>query len=207
MRLRLDSMTRPRLTGALALALLAAAPAARAQGSRFDASLQLSITRHGTFDETDAGAGARLSYRLTGWLGIDAHLNWFPKDLGDPAFSSSRTQGLVGLKAGRDLTRSGVYGAVRPGFLRFGEAPQAFACILIFPPPLACSLAAGETAFTLDLAAGYQLLAGDDVVVRFELGDGMVRYPGPAIDGDGEAHQDAFWKHGLRATVSVGWRF
>ena len=191
----------------MALALLAATPTARAQDSRFDASLQASLTQHETFDETDFGGGAQLSYRLTGWLAIDAHLNWFPKDLGDPAFSSSRTQGLVGLKVGKDLARSSVYGAVRPGFLRFGEAPEAFACILIFPPPLACSLAGGETTFALDLAAGYQALAGDDVVVRLELGDGMVRYPGPAIDGDGEAHQDAFWKHGLRVTLAVGWRF
>lgn len=205
--MRFDSMTRRGMTGALALSLLAAAPAAQAQDSRFDASLQLSITRHGTFDETDAGAGVQLSYRLAGWLAIDAHLNWFPKDLGDPAFSGSRTQGLVGLRAGEDLTRSGFYGAVRPGFLRFGETPEVFACILIFPPPLVCSLAQGETTFSLDLTAGYQALASDDLVLRFEVGDGLVRYPGPAIDGEGEVHQDAFWKHGLRVTVSAGWRF
>lgn len=188
------------------LVLLAATPAARAGDSRFDASLQLSVTQHGTFDETDAGGGAQVSYRLTGWLALDAHLNWFPGDLGDPAFSGSRTQGLLGVKVGPHLDRNGVYAAVRPGFLRFGEAPAPFACILIYPPPLNCSLAAGETAFALDLTAGYQVLAGENTVLRVEVGDGLVRYPGPAIT-DSELHEGSFWEHSLRVTLAVGWRF
>jgi hypothetical protein len=188
------------------LVLLAATPAARAGDSRLDASLQLSVTQHGTFDETDVGGGAQISYRLTGWLALDAHLNWFPGDLGDPAFSGSRTQGLLGVKAGPHLGRSGVYAAVRPGFLRFGEAPAPFACILIYPPPLECSVAAGETALALDLMAGYQALLGERTILRLEVGDGLVRYPGPAIT-DREIEDDAFWKHGLRVTVAVGWRF
>jgi hypothetical protein len=192
---------------AIVVALLGLAGLAHAGEPRADASLQLAVTHHGTFDETDVGAGAQLSYRLTSWLAADAHFNWFPGDLGTPAFSSSRTQGLLGLRVGPHLDRGSVYAAARPGFLRFSEAPAPFPCILIYPPPLGCSLAGGTTAFAMDLAAGYQAVPGGDVVVRLEVGDGLVRYPGPALDADGEAHPGAFWKHSLRFTLSVGLRF
>ncbi len=197
---------RSKTAGALALAL-GLAGSAHAGEPRADVGVQLTLTHHGTFDDTDVGAGAQISYRLTRWLAADAHLNWFPGDLGAPAFSGSRSQGLLGLKVGRDLGRSGAYAAVRPGFLRFAEAPAPFACILIYPPPLSCSLGQGKTSFAMDLAAGYQVLSGDDLVLRSELGDGLVRYGGPAFDADGEAHQEAFWKHSLRFTAEVGWRF
>jgi len=76
------------------------------------------------------------------------------------AFSSSRVEGL--------FRRYG-WPAVRPraslreaaaGFLTFRR--QAIACILIFPPPLSCQLAAGRTVFALDAGGGIELFRREE---------------------------------------------
>jgi hypothetical protein len=36
-------------------------------------------------------------------------------------------------------------------------APEPFACILIFPPPLACTLGAGRTLAVLDAGGGIEV--------------------------------------------------
>ena len=59
------------------------------------------------------------------------------------------------------IGRARLFGRLRPGLLRFGEAPGPIACILIFPPPLSCQLAAGKTLFALDVGAGVGGQRGD----------------------------------------------
>ena len=136
----------------------------------------------------------------------EAALSLAPKDLGDPAFSGSRTEGAMGFRVGPYLARTGVYAAVRPGFVKFSEPQEPTICIAIFPPPLSCTLATGKSVFALDLAGGLQL-QNERGVLRFEVGDRLVKYPGPILDADSEPRFDGFWSHNLAASVAVGLRF
>jgi hypothetical protein len=180
---------------------------AHGQDRRADVSLQASVRQLGEAEETEMGLGARLSYRLSTWLAADAEVNLFPKDVGSPAFSGSRLEGLAGVRGGPRLGRTGGYLAVRAGAVRFSPAPEPFPCILIFPPPLNCALAAGKTLPTVQATAGFEAFLREKLVVRVEAGDQLLRYPGPAFTRDREIFEDALWSHNLKGTVSVGVQF
>ena len=177
-----------------------------ASDSRADASLLFGYTDYHALEENDFAVGVGFGYRLTHWLATDASFSWAPKDLGDPAFSGSRTEGALGVRLGPHLDRSGVYVAARPGFVSFAKPDEPTVCILIFPPPLKCTLSNGETVFSLDLNGGVQFQS-DRAVLRLEAGDRVVKYPAPVIAGDGGVHDDSFWSHNFAASVSVGVRF
>lgn len=192
---------------AVGMGLCLLAVVSEGQGRRGDASAAFVGTRYSQFEEFDPGFGVALSYRLTGFLAADAQLAYFPKDLGPAAFSGSRTEALLGVRIGPRLGRSGVFAAVRPGFVRFGEAPEPRPCILIYPPPLTCSLAAGDTVFALNLGAGFEAFPGEKGVLRIELGDDVLRYSGPGFDKGQRTFEDHLWSHNLRVAASVGIRF
>lgn len=187
--------------------LLVASAAVQAQDRRGDVSVQASIRSLSEFDETEAGLGARLSYRLGRWLAVDGEANLFPADVGTPAFSGSRLEGLAGLRVGPRLGRAGVFLGLRGGAVRFSEAPAPFPCILIFPPPLNCAIAGGDTLPAVQLTAGFEAYPSDRLVVRVEAGDQLLRYSGPAFTPDREVIDDGLWSHNFKATASLGWRF
>ena len=126
---------------------------------------------------------------------------------GRPAFSASRIEGLFGATVGPQLGRWRSFGRLRPGFVTFRKAPEAIACILIFPPPLRCTLAGGRTMFALDVGGGVEWLASDRLFVRFDVGDRMVRYPSPVIDSEGNVRDDGFMGHDFRLALGPGLRF
>ncbi len=122
--------------------------------------------------------------------------------------TSSRLEGLFGVKVGPRFGRFSVFGKVRPGFVQFGEATEPVICILIFPPPLGCVLAGGETVFALDLGGGVEFFPSERTLLRFDVSDLMLQYPGPTFNRDMEAFtEDGFWGHNLRFAVSGGYRF
>jgi hypothetical protein len=187
--------------------LLLAGPAgAQTSDRRGDVSAQVSVRSLHEFDETEAGFGARLSYRFSRWLGADGEVNFFPGDVGSPAFSASRLEGLAGLRFGPHLGSTGVFLAVRGGAVHFSEAPEPFPCIAIFPPPLVCAIG-GETVATVQLTGGVEIFPGDRWVVRVEAGDQLLRYSGPAFTPDRDVIDDSRWSHNFKATASVGLRF
>ena len=199
-------MKRVPLIAAIVLVAVFPATGVVADEPRADASLRLGLTDYHDLDATDFSLGAGLSYRFTSWLATDAVLSLAPSDLGDPAFSGSRTEGALGVRLGPHLERTGVYAAVRPGFVKFSEPNEPTVCILIFPPPLRCTLATGKSVFALDLAGGLQL-STDRGLLRFEVGDRLVKYPGPVLDIETGPSFDGYWSHNLAASVAVGVRF
>jgi hypothetical protein len=178
-----------------------------AQDRRGDVSLQASVRSLRELDATEVGLGARLSYRLTRWLAADGETSLFPGDAGSPAFSASRLEGLMGLRGGPHLEQGGVYLALRAGAVRFSEAPAPFPCILIFPPPLQCGIAAGKTVPSVQASAGFEAHPRERMVVRVEAGDQGLGYSGPAFARNGEIFEDRLWSHNFKAAVSVGLRF
>lgn len=170
---------------------------------RFQAAAQFVFVQSSEFDSGDTGIGARLSWLATGMLAADAEINVYPGSFPDgSAFSRKRAEGLFGVTAGPRLGRVRPFAKLRPGFVAFRGQPVA--CILIFPPPLSCQLAAGRTVFALDIGGGIDVFTEAPFVVRFDVGDRLLRYPGPSFRGGGRPVQDAFFSHDLRLSVGAG---
>jgi hypothetical protein len=175
---------------------------------RFSIGIHAATVSSSEFDKTDVGIGGLVSWRPGGLFGADAEVTFYPGDFAaDPAFSASRVEGLFGVTVGPRLGAIRPFVTVRPGFVRFAEAPEPFPCIGIFPPPLACQLAAGHTAFALDIGGGVEFQTTDRTFVRVDAGDRAVRYPGPAIDSAGSLKDDSFFSHDFRFQIGGGVRF
>ncbi len=202
-------MTRRVLTAtALSLALATGARAQSSDARKLEVSGQLAITDLAELETTDVGFGGRFGFAATPLFTFEGELNLFLSDIPDVVpVTSSRLEGLFGVKVGPRFDRFSVFGKIRPGFVRFGEAPAPFPCIAIFPPPLGCVLG-GETVFALDLGGGVEIYPSDRSLVRFDLSDLMLQYPGPVLTRDGDAFPDGgFWGHNLRIAVGAGIRF
>jgi hypothetical protein len=191
------------------LALICARPAGAQPGERrFEAGGHLATSVSTEFDESDLGVGARLSWHPTTPLSVEGELTLYPGDLGErTAFSGGRVEGMFGATVGPRLGRLRPFAKVRPGFVTFQEAPEPIACILIFPPPLSCQLAAGQTLFALDVGGGVEWFPSNATFIRLDAGDRAVRYGSPVTDSDGNVRDGSFFGHDFRFTVGGGLRF
>jgi hypothetical protein len=174
---------------------------------RFDAGGQIAATRSSEFDSGDVGFGGRFAWHPIDLIGVEAEMDVYPRTFPSSrstAFSSGRVEGLFGITAGPRLARVRPFAKLRPGFLTFRR--QSIACILIFPPPLSCQLAAGRTLFALDIGGGVELFPAARAVVRIDAGDRVLRYPGPSFR-DGRTTQGSFYSHDFRFAAGAGVRF
>ena len=202
---RLEGMTSGVWIAAAALGLLWASPAA-AQSGKFDAGVQVAWARSGEFEVTTAGVGGRIAWNPSRLLGVEAEFNVYPGDWPeDRAFSQGQREGLFGVTVGPRLGAVRPFAKLRAGFLNVQPSPGAFACILIFPPPLSCQLAGGATLPALDYGGGMEV--GGRVFLRVEAGDRVVGYEGPVLDQQFEARDERFWSHDFRFSVGAGFRF
>jgi hypothetical protein len=189
-------------------AMLAGPRGAAAQGQpRFDAGAQVVAAAWQQFDGSDLGVGGRFAWHPATLLGVEAEFDLYPGEFPEGrAFSRRRVEGLFGVTAGPRLGRARLFGKLRTGFLRVEAAPEPFACILIFPPPLACTLGAGRTLAVLDAGGGIEVAISARTFIRVDAGDRMIRYPGPALTLDG-VEQNSFFGHDFRLAAGAGVRF
>jgi hypothetical protein len=146
-------------------------------------------------DQSRSGVGGFFVYSPVAWLGVDASTSvFFDEPIGGYAW-----QVLVGPRLGVSWRDLALFGRVRPGFVRFSErfGKPNIACILIFPPPEACL--APHTNFSLDLGGTVEVPLNAATVLRFDLGDTLVRYDRNDLDAE--------WMHNLQFAAGVGWRF
>ncbi len=160
------------------------------------------------FDGTDLGIGGRLSWKPTTIFGLEGDVNWYPSAFpGDGiAFSGDRLEGMVALTAGPRLGRVRPFVRAGAGVLKSTAAPEPFACIAIFPPPLACLLAGGDTLPVFEIGGGLELSMTGATFLRLDAGDRVLKYPGPTLTG-GVREDDGFRGHAFRFTFGGGIRF
>src|SRR5262249_50863103 len=175
---------------------------------RFDADAHVTSATWSQFDGADVGIGGRFAWHPVAPVGIESDFNWYPKNFPErTAFSRTRVEGLFGATIGPALGRVRPFAQARWGFVAVQEAPQAIACMLIFPPPLFCELAAGRTLTAFDLGGGVEMFAGSRIFARVEAGDRLLRYPGQVLDSRGMVRERAFVRHGFRFAAGAGVRF
>jgi len=198
------------LSFAALTSIVAASAAAQSnEDRRLEVSGQLAVNNLAELETADLGFGGRFGFRATSLFTFEGELNLLPSGIPDDVpVTSSRLEGLFGVKIGPRFDRFSVFGKVRPGFVRFGEAPEPIACILIFPPPLSCLLAEGQRVFALDLGGGVELYPTERSLLRFDVSDLVLQYPGPVFNRDREAFTEGgFWGHNLRLAIGAGFRF
>jgi hypothetical protein len=204
-------ITMTRLRTAITFTVLAAVcpdwALAQATQDRFQAGGQVVVARSQEFEETDIGVGGRFSWHPAGLIGVEAEIDVYPRNFPDgTAFSRGRVEGLFGATVGPRFGGVRPFARLRPGFLTFREASQPFACILIFPPPLSCTLS-GRTVFAFDIGGGIELYPTRKTFVRVDVGDRLLKYPGPAFDRERVVRQESFYSHDLRFAAGAGVRF
>jgi hypothetical protein len=192
---------------ATVLLLLLIAPNAFAQS--FEAGVHVANSRWSEFEGDDVGFGGRLTWKPSTLIGVEADLSWYPSDFPDEsfAFSGDRLEGLFGLTVGPRINRVRPFVKGAAGFLKSSEAPEPFACIAIFPPPLNCLMAAGQTMPAFEIGGGVEISATDRMFLRVDVSDRLLRYPAPAFDSNFEMVDEAFFGHALRFTAGLGFRF
>ncbi len=186
--------------------ILWASPAA-AQSERFDAGVQVTWARSGEFDATTAGVGGRIAWNPSALLGVEAEFNVYPGDWPERlAFSAGQREGLFGVTLGPRLGPVRPFAKLRAGFLHVSAAPGPIPCILIFPPPLSCQLAAeGDTLPAFDYGGGVEI--GGRAFVRVEAGDRPVGYERQVLGQQLRTDRRRSWSHDFRFGVGAGVRF
>jgi hypothetical protein len=174
----------------------------------FEASAHFAASQWSEFDGNDLGFGGRLTWKPSSLIGIDADLTWYPSGFPDRiAFTRNRFEGLFGVTVGPRLSRVRPFAKASAGFLNVGETPGGFACIAIFPPPLSCVLAGGDTLPAYEIGGGLEIDATARTFIRGDVTDRILRYPGPTFDKNFEVREDEFVGHALRFTIAAGFRF
>ena len=196
-----------RVATAFVLALLASISTARAQS--LDLGAHVAGARWSEFDGPDFGIGGRLTWKPAPVLGVEGELNWYPSEFPGArvAFSGDRLEGLAALTAGPRIGRVRPFVRAGAGFLKATEAPEPFACIAIFPPPLSCLMAAGETMPSFEIGGGLEISTSSSTFIRLDAGDRILKYPGPTFGPADKISEDGFFGHAFKFTFGGGWRF
>jgi hypothetical protein len=196
-----------RIASLLVLALLVSSSTAQSQS--LDLGVHFGGAQWSEFDSFDFGAGGRLSWKPTPVIGLEGELNWYPFDYpGDTAaFSGSRLEGVAAVTAGPRIDRVRPFVRFGAGFLRASPAPEPFACIAIFPPPLNCLLAAGDTMPSIEIGGGVEVSTSARTFLRFDAVDRILRYPGPTFGPADEISEEGFFGHAFKFSFGGGIRF
>lgn len=182
---------------------------AAANAQSFEASGHFASAKWSEFEGNDLGFGGRVSWLPMPLVGVDADLTFYPADFPENiSFSRYRFEGLFGATIGPRFNRVRPFVKAAGGFLKVGPTPGAFACIAIYPPPLACALAGGDTLPAFDIGGGVSIDASSRTFIRVDVGDRIVKYPGPTFRGGlQDLEPDGFAGHAVRFTLGGGVRF
>lgn len=193
----------------LALVATVAMPARAQSPARVVVAAEVPVASSREFVTRDVGIGALASWRVHRVLAVDGDLAFYPSSFPDqpPAFSRRRIEWSAGVSAGPTLGAWRPFGTLRAGTLSYSHAAAPFACILIYPPPLTCALAAGATLPVVDVGGGIERHGPGRLFVRLDVTDRAVRYDGPVLTRRRRVEQTGFWSHAPRTAVAVGVAF
>ena len=142
---------------------------------------------------SEPGVGGRFTYNLTHNIAFEAEINSLPRREAFFDFPTSRIglpagrilQGQFGVKVGKRFRRFGIFGKLRPGFVRFEKVSRLTGSHeeVVFDPRI------GEVHFQVpefrfetesyastDVGVVLEFYLSRKVVTRFDLGDTIIRY-------------------------------
>jgi Outer membrane protein beta-barrel domain len=179
---------------------------AQSEDQKVEVGVQFSVLGRGTVpffsDVTSIGGGGRLTFNLTRHMALEGELNYFP---GAGFYDVRRFQGQFGVKSGLRYDRFGVFGKVRPGFVKTEFDVPVF-CIQAPCPPINVE----DTGFSLDLGGVVEFYPSRRVTVRFDVGDTIINNREPVYilaSGLFGLPTRNFATHNLQLGAGVGFRF
>jgi hypothetical protein len=188
------------------LAVLCVCSANPASAQSLQADLHFSLADWSEFEGDDKGIGGRLTWKPLPLIGVDADLTWYPSEYPEQiSFSESRFEGLFAVTVGPQLGELRPFVKAGAGFLNVGGV-DAIVCVAIFPPPLSCVLAGGQTLPAYEIGGGLQLDFGRGFI-RADAADRILKYPGPTLSSDFTTNEDGFLGHALRLSIGLGIKF
>ena len=207
------------LTIATALVALGSSSALSAQssGPKFEVGGQVSAMRLSDFADTNAGLGGRFSYDALRWMSLESEFTLFPKDdvkvigslpeLGT-MYRRRRAEAFFGPKMGVRNQRFGIFGKVRPGFTSLSHkgvecAGDVCALITTALPVQLLAVPEYRTEFALDLGGVVEFYPSARTILRFDLGDTVIRHRSSAPPCWG----DSCTSHNFSSRFGVGFRF
>jgi hypothetical protein len=164
----------------------------------------------------DWGFGGRTGYNFSRNIGIEAEVNFFPRD--SAADGGHKLQGLFGAKVGQRFEKGGVFLKARPGFVRFGRGQYQFGpggCPTVFPPPIGCFQPQATTNFAFDLGGVGEVYPSKNTIIRFDAGDTMIRFKAQRLVAAVDPSNGGLvvlpaapeTRHNFQASVGFGFRF
>lgn len=159
-------------------------------------------TRDAGVGTSASGLGSRFAYHLHKHVAVDAEVNLLPGAVG-----KNRVQGLLGLKAGFRADKFGLFVKARPGFMHFRSDPFGRS------EPGSSLLARSKASSTeplVDVGGVVEFYPSDSMVVRFDLGDTIIRYASRTVRvglPTAEITAGGFTTHNAQASFGIGWRF
>ena len=126
-------------------------------------------------DQTRGGIGGRFAYNFNRSIAAEAEINFFPQKQLILTSDGNTIQAQFGAKIGKRFEKFGVFGKVRPGFLSVDRNISFISGSQGFPPNNI--KIERETFFTTDFGGVLELYPSKRMVVRFDAGDTVIRYP------------------------------
>ena len=197
---------------------LAPSAAAQSEPPKYEIGLHAATITPVGHEPGNAGGGMRFTYNFNSMLAAEGEVNVFSRShLRD----STRVQGLAGLKAGVRFDKVGFFGKIRPGvahhaFTNARNAPcYTFARPANSPVPDCRFAQTGRNDFALDLGAVVEFYPARRWVLRFDVGDTLLRrsLPNVTIDtlGIGNLLLNAPTSHAITHNMQIhagaGFRF
>ncbi len=163
---------------------------------------------------SELGAGGRFTYNFTNNIAIEAEANFFPEDkksnfvIGVPVRvvepGGRKFQMVFGPKVGYRKRTFGVFGKLRPGFIRldrFDVVTQVIGSPVI--TLVISETKRGVNFFNIDVGGVFEYYPSRRTVFRVDVGDTIIRYNAQ----EPKDINPSFTRHNLQINVGVGFRF
>jgi hypothetical protein len=138
----------------------------RSETPKVEVGAQYTLLRFTDADQTDSGVGGRVTYNASDNFSLESEINFFPQERVNFAnlssLNSRRMQGLFGAKYGVRSEKFGIFGKIRPGFVRFSEGSSP--------------IGSAATEFALDIGGVFEIYPTRPVALRFDVGNTIIRF-------------------------------
>lgn len=168
------------------------------------------------------GVGLRLGYNLATFgngkyvVTAEAEMNYFTgeKITNDFRRDGRVTQGLFGVKIGRKFEKFGIFGKVRPGFVKYSAGDE-----INWNNPFSYNYRTnkGKTNFATDIGGVLEFYPTKRIITRFDFGDTIVRLQEKTVsytflNGSGQPQTASFvipakTTHNFQFNAGIGFRF
>jgi len=172
------------------------------------------------YGDTLPGLGGRFTYNLNKHLALEAAGYFYPRKCATCSgqVTGHVTEGLFGVKAGKRFRKWGVFGKARPGFVSFGKGFFDIVPTGGGGPFPFTFVVHRSTALALDVGAVLEFYPSKRIVVRFDGGDTILRYPSRTVHSfttdpitsalsPFSFTSPAYTRHNFQFSAGVGFRF